>query len=232
MKVGKSCGPDMISLRLLKECVNSISSPLCTLFNKQLGSGCFPKLWNVANLDPVFKSDDKEIVDNYRGISLLSVVSKVLQKCIFSRVFPFFQTKLYHLQDSWKLSTETISVSVHVIFYFEVLLAFILIFETENRIKLSSQNTGQINHPISFLIKKPITSLFWMLYYMKVCGLALLVNPCVRDRKWTLYGVVFGDRALRYRGRCFPRSTCLLWSCTVIVSLGQVFLAIRRHNNL
>ena len=164
MKVGKSCGLDMISLRLLKECVNSISSPLCTLFNKQLGSGCFPKLWNVANLDPVFKSDDKEIVDNYRGISLLSVVSKVLQKCIFSRVFPFFQTKLYHLQDSWKLSTETISVSVHVIFYFEVLLAFILIFETENRIKLSSQNTGQINHPISFLIKKPITSLFWMLH--------------------------------------------------------------------
>ena len=90
----------MISPRLLKECVNSISSPLCTLFNKQLGSGCFPKLWKVANLDPVFKSDDKEIVDNYRGISLLSVVSKVLQKCIFSRVFPFFQTKLYHLQDS------------------------------------------------------------------------------------------------------------------------------------
>ena len=32
VKVGKSCVPDMISPRLLKECVNSISSPLCTLF--------------------------------------------------------------------------------------------------------------------------------------------------------------------------------------------------------
>ena len=57
-----------------------------------------------------------------------------------------------------------ISVSVHVIFYFEVLLAFMFIFETENRIKLSSHNTGQINHPISFLFKKPITSWFWMLH--------------------------------------------------------------------
>ena len=47
-----------------------------------------------------------------------------------------------------------ISVSVHVIFYFEILLAFMFIFETENSIKLSSHNTGQINHPISFLFKK------------------------------------------------------------------------------
>ena len=60
---------------------------------------CFPKLWKVTNLVSVFKPDDKEIVDNYRTISLLSVVSRVLEKCIFSRVFPFFQPKLYHLTD-------------------------------------------------------------------------------------------------------------------------------------
>ena len=54
-----------------------------------------------------------------------------------------------------------ISVSVHVTFYFEVLLPFMFIFETENRIQLSSHNTGQINHPISFLFKKPITG--WIL---------------------------------------------------------------------
>ena len=36
------------------------------------------------------------------------------------------------------------------------MLYFMLVFETENRIKLSSHNTGQINHPISFLFKKPM----------------------------------------------------------------------------
>ena len=101
VKVGKSCGPDMISPRLLKECVNSISSPLCTLFktNHLVVVSCFPKLWKVTNLVSVFKPDDKEIVDNYRAISLLSVVSRVLEKCIFSRVFIFFQPKLYHVMD-------------------------------------------------------------------------------------------------------------------------------------
>lgn len=92
LKVGKSCRPDMISPRLLKECINSISSPLRTLFNKQLvlliaSQNCE----KVAKLVTVFKCDDKEIVQNYRGIFLLIVVSKVFEKCIFSPVFLFFQ---------------------------------------------------------------------------------------------------------------------------------------------
>ena len=48
----KSCGPDAITPCLLKECSKSLSIPLCTLFNKQLDSGCFPKVWKVANLVP------------------------------------------------------------------------------------------------------------------------------------------------------------------------------------
>ena len=56
------------------------------------------------------------------------------------------------------------SVSVHVIFYFEVLLTFMFIFEMENRIKLSSHNTVQINHPISFLFKNQSLAGFWMLH--------------------------------------------------------------------
>ena len=78
----KSCGPDEITPCLLKECSKSLSIPLCTLFNKQLDSGCFPKVWKVANLVPVFKSDDREMVQNYRGISLPCIISKVLEKCV------------------------------------------------------------------------------------------------------------------------------------------------------
>ena len=75
LNTAKSCGIDEITSRLLKECSKSFSIPLCTLFNKQLDSGCFPKVWKAANLVPVFKSDDREMVENYRGISLLCIIS-------------------------------------------------------------------------------------------------------------------------------------------------------------
>ena len=62
----------------------------------------FPiKVWKVTNLVPVFKSEDREMVENYRGISLLCIISKVLEICVFSYVFPFFQPQIYHLQDGF-----------------------------------------------------------------------------------------------------------------------------------
>ena len=84
----KSCGPDEITPRLLKECSKSLSIPLCTLFNKQLDSGCFLIVWKVANLVPVFKSDDREMVENYRVISLLCIISKVLENVCSHTFFP------------------------------------------------------------------------------------------------------------------------------------------------
>ena len=56
-----------------------------------------------------------------------------------------------------------ISVSVPVIFYFEVLLAFMFIFEAENGIKLSSHDTGQINQSASCLKNQSLAG-FWMLH--------------------------------------------------------------------
>ena len=95
------------------------------------------------------------------SIAFLSSVNKFviyfLYDFLFSIVCGIIQCSSHHYIAHW----NCISVSVHVIFYFEVLLAFMFIFETENRIKLSSHNPGQINHPINFLFKKPITS--WIL---------------------------------------------------------------------
>ena len=79
LNTAKSCGLDEITSRLLKECSKSFSIPLCTLFNKQLDSGCFPKVWKAANLVPVFKSDDREMVKSCRAISLLCIISKSLK---------------------------------------------------------------------------------------------------------------------------------------------------------
>jgi hypothetical protein len=54
------------------------------LFNKSLRIGVVPFDWKLANVVPAHKKGDQEFVENHRPISLLSLVSKVLERCVFN----------------------------------------------------------------------------------------------------------------------------------------------------
>ena len=82
----KAHGPDGIPARLLIETASQISPSLCELFNKSLRTGMVPFDWKLANVVPVYKKDDQEFVENYRPISLLSLISKVLERCVFNNI--------------------------------------------------------------------------------------------------------------------------------------------------
>ena len=84
LNANKAVGPDIISNRMLVSVKEEISKPLCSLFNKSL---VFPSDWKIAHVIPLFKNRDKSLPSNYRPISLLSGVSKVLEKIIFKHVF-------------------------------------------------------------------------------------------------------------------------------------------------
>ena len=56
------------------------------LFNKSLRLGCLPEDWKLANIGLVFKKDSKEKAESYRPISLLSIVSKVVERCLFNAI--------------------------------------------------------------------------------------------------------------------------------------------------
>jgi hypothetical protein len=75
----KATGPDGISARLLKECSNEIAPSLTALFNKSLSLGKVPQEWKKANVVPVPKKGDIHEISNDRPISLLSLVSKLLE---------------------------------------------------------------------------------------------------------------------------------------------------------
>ena len=83
----KASGPDGIPARLLKECHQQIAPSLCVLFNASLKTGFIPSEWKSANLTPIHKKDSKEPADNYRPISLLPIVSKILERCVYSRFY-------------------------------------------------------------------------------------------------------------------------------------------------
>ena len=84
LDASKSTGPDEISVRMLKPVANSIAPSLADLFNLSISKGCFPKIWKSARVVPVPKSSaNKFSPSGYRPISLLSIVSKMLEKHLY-----------------------------------------------------------------------------------------------------------------------------------------------------
>lgn len=79
---GKAAGPDGIHGMVLKNCAYSLSYPLSILFNNSYSTGCIPSDWKLALVVPVFKKGDKGSVENYRPISLTSLVMKVFERAI------------------------------------------------------------------------------------------------------------------------------------------------------
>ena len=82
----KAHGHDMLSIRMIKLCGNSISKPLSITFNDCLKEGKFPSDWKKAHVVPVHKKGDKQCLKNYRPISLLPICSKIF----YNELFTFF----------------------------------------------------------------------------------------------------------------------------------------------
>ena len=82
----------MISIQMIKICDTSICRPLKLIFQACLESGKFPNEWKKANVVPVHKKGDKQILKNYRPISLLSIAGKIFERLLYDMMFEFFIT--------------------------------------------------------------------------------------------------------------------------------------------
>ena len=98
----KNPGPDGISSLLLKNLAPQISSSITYIFNKTLNDGIFPSKWKDCNRTPVFKSYKKDIVSNYRGIALLPILSKVLERQVHTRLYQHVSGFLYSQQHEFR----------------------------------------------------------------------------------------------------------------------------------
>ena len=78
--VAKSTGLNSIGPRLLKIVPNVLTPCITYIIDKSLASGVFPRIWKHAKVNPVFKTGSKDDVNNYRPISILPTLSKIIEK--------------------------------------------------------------------------------------------------------------------------------------------------------
>ena len=87
-----SCGFDNLSTKIIKALKDSLIKPLTLIINQILYTGVFPSQLKIAKVIPIFKKDDNKMFNNYRPISLLPVLSKVVEKVISSQINDFLKT--------------------------------------------------------------------------------------------------------------------------------------------
>ena len=81
---------------MLKLCATSISKLLHILFNNSVKNECFPNELKEANVIPVHKKGDKQIIENYKPVLLLPICGKIFEKIIFNSLSEYLEDNKLH----------------------------------------------------------------------------------------------------------------------------------------
>ncbi|XP_062609777.1 uncharacterized protein LOC134271591 [Saccostrea cucullata] len=115
----KSCELDPIPTSVLKSCVDSLLPTITTIINKSLSESTVPTSLKNAVVRPLLKKQglDKEVLKNYRPVSNLPFISKILENVVNSRLEDHLQSNHLHdrQQSAYRVyhSTETALLRVH-----------------------------------------------------------------------------------------------------------------------
>ena len=112
----KATGTDEIPSKLLKIACNSIVTPITHIINRSILSSVYPDKWKSARISPIFKNGDGSDVNNYRPISILPVISKLLERSVFDQMYPFLNSKglIHDRQSGFRPKHSTCTALVNV----------------------------------------------------------------------------------------------------------------------
>ena len=105
---------DSIGPRLLKIAPNVLTPGITYMINKSLASGVFPGIWKHAKVNPIFKAGSKDDVNNYRPISILPTLSKIIEKWIQIKLMSYLNkhTLLHENQSGFRKNHSTESALI------------------------------------------------------------------------------------------------------------------------
>ena len=74
---------------MIKICDSALVKPLSLIFQNFLNCSTFPEIWKKSNICPVLKKNIKQVINNYRPVSLMPVFGEIFEKLIFKSVFEY-----------------------------------------------------------------------------------------------------------------------------------------------
>jgi retron-type reverse transcriptase len=89
LSCNKACGVDKISSKILKLASPVISVTLTYIFNQSITLFSFPDEWKVARVLPLYKRGHRNIPGNYRPISILTVISKIMERLLYDQLYDY-----------------------------------------------------------------------------------------------------------------------------------------------
>ena len=116
LKTKNSFGHDGISTKLLKEISIELIKALTIFINQCFHTGIFPDNLNIAKAIILHKKDDPTYINNYRPISLLPSISKVLKKIVLDQIRSYFTSHklLYDNQYGFRSHHSTELATMHL----------------------------------------------------------------------------------------------------------------------
>ena len=117
LKESKGPGHDSISPKLLKRCSHIFADPLAHIINLSYSRGHVPDTLKIAKIIPIYKKNEVYLPDNYRPISILSAIHKIVEKLTHKRLYKFLvkYNILFRYQFGFRNSYSTVMALIEIV---------------------------------------------------------------------------------------------------------------------
>ena len=195
MSPKKSVDINGMSVNVLKKCRNELSGVLSVLFSRSLKEGFVPDQMKKSRIVPIFKKNDPTDCSNYRGITMIECVGKVLEKIVAKRLYHYMESNnlLYRNQFGFRRKTGTDHCLIEII----------------NMIS-KSFNDAEIASILSLDVQKAFDIVDWEILFDKLEFYGITANASAWFRSYftnrtsqvTVNGITGKNVCLLLRGVC------------------------------